>query len=316
MTVSMFWGLAKRRGRLLGRLRHALPRGWRMKVYQRTLDRVMKERNFAAAVPLFQSIEIETRTRCNSACSFCAANFKTDKRADILMPTGLFEKIVADLKALSYTGKVNFFVNNEPLLDARLADFIRLVRKELPLASAEVHTNGIKLNARTGRELFEAGLQVLYINNYTTQNEMHKGVKEFLEEVAPQYPDRKVYFYLRQLEEQLLNRAGTAPNAVLMREPLQQACILPFTEMVVTADGRVSICCQDHYFEEVMGNVSTHSLQDIWQGPGFTRLREHLLRGDRTVNKFCEVCDFRGYRDDHLSRNTFANRLAGPVTQG
>jgi radical SAM protein with 4Fe4S-binding SPASM domain len=315
MSIRWYWGKAKARGRILHAIRKALPRAWRMGVYRRNAFRVMRQEGFSEKVPLFRSIEIETRTRCNSACSFCAANFKTDQRADILMPTELFHKIIADLKRLDYSGKVNFFVNNEPLLDNRLAEFIRHVRSELPKASAEVHTNGLKLNARIGRELMEAGLQVLYINNYTTEGKVHRGVQEFLDQVAPDFPDREVHFFLRLLEEKLLNRAGTAPNGTLLRQPLPQPCVLPFTEMVVTADGRVSLCCQDHYFEEVMGNVRQQPIEEIWHGPAFARLREALLRGDRTASKFCEVCDFRGYRDDHLRHNGFANRLAGPVTE-
>ena len=141
---------------------------------------------------------------------------------------------------------------------------------------------------------------------------MHQGVKRFLEETAPQFPATRIIFQLRLLEEQLLNRGGTAPNQAPLAEPLPLPCLLPFDEIVVTADGRVYLCCQDHAFEEVMGNVNHQSLEQIWWGERFQALRQQLAQGDRTGSKFCQGCDFRGYKEEHLTPvRSLRNRLVG-----
>ena len=230
------------------------------------------------------------------------------------MPEALYDKILDELAVMNYDGNIKFFVNNEPLLDARTPDFIRRARERVPRARTEVHTNGLKLNPRNGRELLESGLHHLYINNYTEEGKMHRGVKAFLEETAPDFPECDIVFHLRALQEQLLNRGGTAPNAVLEQEPLPLPCILPFDEMVVTADGRVTICCQDHYFNAAVGNVNRNSLEEIWQSDGFKQLREKLLQADRSENEFCKVCDFRGYKEEHLTRSeSLLNRTVGAL---
>lgn len=301
---------------LLYRLRKGLPAGLRLRVWKRTAAQVFARRGYATLVPLFRSVELETRTRCNSTCSFCAASILTDERPDVLMPDALFEKLIAELAALDYDGAIKFFVNNEPLLDKRTASFIRKAKAAIPKVHTEVHTNGLKLNPNSGRELLEAGLDHLYINNYSPDDVVHRGVKAFLEEVAPAFPQVEIVLHMRLLDEQLLNRGGTAPNGRALDGPLPLPCVLPFDEIVLTADGRVTICCQDHYFESAVGNFNTQRIDEIWYGEGFQKLRADLLRNDRSGNKFCNACDFRGYKEEHLSAGeSLRNRAVGALLE-
>ncbi len=316
MAILYKMGRRSAAQKLLYKLRRGLPASLRLRVWQRTAKRVFDRRGYATQVPLFRSIELETRTRCNSTCSFCAASILTDKRPDILMPDALYDKLIAELQALDYDGAIKFFVNNEPLLDKRTASFIRQAKQALPKVHTEVHTNGLKLNPNSGRELLEAGLDHLYINNYSSDGKVHRGVQAFLDEVAPLFPQVEIVLHMRLLDEQLLNRGGTAPNGHQLAEPLPLPCVLPFDEVVVTADGRVTICCQDHYFEAAVGNFNAERLQDIWHGPGFQKLRADLLRNDRSGNKFCKACDFRGYKEEHLTaKESLRNRAVGALLE-
>lgn len=302
--------------RILQRLRRRLPHGLRLREWRRSHARIGARLGYADHVPLFKAVEIETRTRCNSTCSFCAASILTDQRPDILMPQALYDKLISELAQLGYKGAIRFFVNNEPLLDKRTPDFIRIAKAALPGVYTEVHTNGLKLTPKTGRELLEAGLDLLYINNYSQDGQMHRGVRAFLNEVAPAFPQARIVFHMRLLDEQLLNRGGTAPNGRVLQEPLPLPCLLPFEELVLTADGRVTICCQDHYFESAVGNLNTHRVDEIWYGEGMQRLRESLLQGDRSHNKFCSACDFRGYKEEHLTPGeSLRNRLVGALKE-
>ena len=314
MSVTYHMGRKGWLRNALYRLRRRMPAAWRMRVWKQTAKAVMDRRGYADSVPLFRSVELETRTRCNSSCSFCAASILTDKRPDIYMPEPLYQKLLKELAELNYDGAIKFFVNNEPLLDKRTGDFIRQAKAALPKVTTEVHTNGLKLNPKSGRELLEAGLDLLYINNYSQEGEMHRGVKAFLDEVAPEFPGTRIIFQMRLLDEQLLNRGGTAPNGRKLDAPLPLPCVLPFDEVVVTADGRVTICCQDHYFDAAVGNLNESSLRDIWYGKGFQELRKRLLNADRSANEFCRSCDFRGYKEEHLtSGESLKNRAVGAL---
>ncbi|MCS7074429.1 MAG: SPASM domain-containing protein, partial [Bacteroidia bacterium] len=278
----------------LAELRTKVPFAVQLTVWKQLINAVFERNQFEKQIPLFRSVGIETRTRCNSKCTFCAASILTDQRTDKYIPEDLMQKILLNLQDLQFSGSIQFFINNEPLLDPRLPTFIRQARELIPSSVTVVHTYGLKLYARSGKELLESGLQILQINNYSDDGKIPPGVTAFLEEVAPQYPDRIIRFTQRRLTEQLLNRAGTAPNGETLSEPLPLPCILPFDQLSITVDGRTTICCQDHYFEEITGNVYTQRLEEIWYGEAFQKIRNHLLKADRSVSKFCQVCDFRG----------------------
>ena len=67
-------------------------------------------------------------------------------------------------------------------------------------------------------------------------------------------------------------------------------CLLPFTSMVVLADGRVVPCCADYNGEEVIGDVKKDSLVDIWNGPKFAEFREKFVRASFSEDSLCRRC--------------------------
>ena len=92
----------------------------------------IKEQFSNAELPIPRIIHLETRSRCNSLCSFCLANARDDPRKDQLMPDTLIEKIFKDLASLNYTNRLSLYNNNEPTLDKRLPSIIESARTYLP----------------------------------------------------------------------------------------------------------------------------------------------------------------------------------------
>src|SRR5262245_41936794 len=81
-----------------------------------------------ADAPLFDSVELELRSVCNSTCSFCAAAVQFKSRPDQSMTDGTFNKILGDLSAMDYSGRICFYINTEPFVDKRLPEFISRAR--------------------------------------------------------------------------------------------------------------------------------------------------------------------------------------------
>ncbi len=298
--------------RMLRAVRAKVPAKAKLGVWRSTAKAVLKRRRWKEGESLFRAIEIETRTLCNSACSFCGASVLHDQRDDLLMPQALFRKICDELASHSFDGTIRLFVNNEPLLDRRLPELIRMAKETCGKATIEVQTNGIKLNPDKGRKILEAGLDRLIVNNYSDDGNVHHGVAKFFAEVAPLFPDREITLVMRKLNEKLQNRAGTAPDSEALRNPLTLPCILPFDEIVLTANGNVSICCQDLEFSHSVGNVNDTSLEEIWFGGEFAALRLELAKGNRGWHPLCSGCDFRGYKEEHMTgRESVGNRVVG-----
>ncbi len=247
---------------------------------------------------LFHTVSFETRTLCNGHCAFCLASVENNPRPDRTMPWEIFEKCIAELRSIRYSGRVAFFVNNEPLLDKRMVDMVAHARRELPLAFLQISTNGIKLTGELAAARREAGLNDFTVNSYVTDGKVRPDMTQAMSELPPE-KRRKVRLYVRHEQEQITNRAGSAPNKPKLARPIPAFCAFPFTQINVIHDGSVSLCCNDLLAQEVMGNVTESGLLGVWFGERFRSVRKSLLARDRRCTGVCEVCDWRGFKVMH-----------------
>ncbi len=81
--------------------------------------------------------------------------------------------------------------------------------------------------------------------------------------------------------------AGNVGRIGGLREPLP--CWSLFTEGHITFDGRLSACCFDHDGRFDMGDLTTTSFMEAWQGESFRALRDANLCQDVTGTA-CERC--------------------------
>jgi len=71
-----------------------------------------------------------------------------------------------------------------------------------------------------------------------------------------------------------------------------QYCEYPWTSLTVMADGSVVPCTQDYDCEMKMGNVKDNSIEEIWNGTKYQKLRQAHLTGQFTKGFKCaERCD-------------------------
>jgi len=264
--------------------------------------------------PLFRTVFLELRTRCNARCAFCAAAVQSETRPDVTMPFEIYAKVIEDLVRLDYRGQIAYHVNNEPLMVPHLERYIEHARERLPRAWIRIYTNGLALSRAKGEALLRAGIDELTVNWYARDPDapFPPHLLAFRDEVLPRFHsaarvhpgygppapgDRSIFrFNLchRNVDELLDSRAGSAPNKVCHPGDATGFCEHPFTQLNITVDGRVGRCCADVYFADVMGNVTRQGLLEIWTGGPFEQARRDLLRGDRSGSDLCRRCDFRG----------------------
>ncbi len=241
-------------------------------------------------VPLFEYIEIETVNRCNGVCSFCPVNKKIDPRTPQRMDEKLFYRIIDQLGALDYEGELSLFSNNEPLLDERIVQFHRYTRDKLPKARIHMFTNGTLFTLPLFIELIPY-LDELVIDNYMQELKLIRPVEEIVRYVE-EHPKlrKKVTVVLRKPDEILTSRGGDAPNRRELVSYRAETCALPFEQMIIRPDGKVSLCCNDPLGKNTMGDVSRESLTEVWYGDGFQKARERIARG-REQWEHCKFCD-------------------------
>ncbi len=61
--------------------------------------------------------------------------------------------------------------------------------------------------------------------------------------------------------------------------------------LVVNWDGRVVLCCVDMFATEVMGDLQENTIEEIWNGPVLTELREKMVQRKRFEIPTCKNCD-------------------------
>jgi radical SAM protein with 4Fe4S-binding SPASM domain len=73
--------------------------------------------------------------------------------------------------------------------------------------------------------------------------------------------------------------------------PERIACINPFYNLAVNADGQVGLCPLDWSRATVIGDVRRESLLEIWNGRGARQFQVLQLSGRRHENAACKNCD-------------------------
>ena len=240
-------------------------------------------------LPLFDTISIETFSKCNGGCSFCPVNRFDDPRPDNLMDEELFKKIILNLYDLEYKGQLILSLNNEPFLDKRIYKFAEIARGYLPSAFISIWSNGTALNIDRFKKII-INLDELIIDNYNDDLTWHNNIQEIMEHLTQDKTHvNKVKFRMRFENDVLDTRAGQAKNRDFIK-PLDVSCLYPFISINVQVNGDISLCCNDALSKEVVGSVVNKNLEEIWYSEKYYDYRKKINNSRKLVS-ICEGCD-------------------------
>lgn len=240
-------------------------------------------------LPIFSSVEIEIINRCNGECPFCPVNKYDDIRKMKKMDENLFKSIINQLEEMNYSGKLALHSNNEPFLDSRIIEFAQYAREHLPNAHIYLFTNGTLLTLEKFKKIIPY-LDSITIDNYDDKLRLHKNSKDiYLYCKNNPKLDRKVNIVLRKVNEVLNTRGGQAPNNQ-KKKTYTMSCILPYKQLVIRPDGKISLCCNDPYGKYTMADLNKVTLEQAWYSEQYVKIRERLRKGRKNV-KLCRYCD-------------------------
>jgi radical SAM protein with 4Fe4S-binding SPASM domain len=151
-------------------------------------------------------------------------------------------------------------------------------------------TNGTLLTVEKFSEIMRY-LDELIIDNYHQKLQLIKPCREIAEfcELHPELK-KKVTIVLRKPKEILTTRGGDSPNRQILVSYGESRCVLPFKQLIIRPDGKVSLCCNDPLGKNTLGDLTKDTILDVWNNDRFKMVRECLYNGRKNW-KHCEYCD-------------------------
>ena len=262
---------------------------------EKEIDKKIEEYNnrikLEYQIPKIQLIQIETHNRCNNDCNFCPVSVGNDKRIYKKMSEELFNKIINNLSKIDYRGQISLFDNNEPFLDNRINNFIKIAKEKLPNAFHYIMTNGLVLTLDKYKEACKY-LDIFLIDNYNNDGELNPNTKIIYDFcLKNQEYLNKTIIFMRSKNEILSSRAGNAPNRQNTLKIIDYICPMPFYQFHIRPDGKISLCCNDAWGEMTLGDLSKNTIQKIWNSRKYKKIRKQILKGRENI-KICKYCDY------------------------
>ncbi len=286
-------------------------------------------RDITEKLPFPIHLDIEVSSFCQLNCRMCP--YRKMTRAHGFMEISLAEKIF--IEAAGQVQDVYLHHMGEPLLHTQFEEFVKLAKQANCAVSAS--TNAILLTPARTESLIKAGLDNLVISldaftketylllrgDYFEQvmgNVLHAlqiakdyGKKDFLDIQLIQTKDNEQEVsQFKQYYDDLFSDSGAGKVIIkpmvtwagnipkewrVSLEYSDFVCTMLNYSMTIEWDGDVVVCCHDYDKFTKMGNVKDSSIQEIWDGVGYDKLRTAHKSKDFPALGYCRGC----YENEH-----------------
>lgn len=250
--------------------------------------------------PMPSEIEISESGVCNRKCSFCPRSDPNYPDINEFISEKLHKKLCDELSELKFAGLIIYSGFVEPMLDKNIFYLVEYAKKTNSNARIEMISNGDVLNEKRLKKIYESGLDRLQISLYDGEEQFKKFQKlgQSLDLNEEQYVLRKRYLP----EEQdfgitLSNRGGMLTESgykiAPKSEPIKSSCNYPGYKFFLDYNGDVLMCSHDWGKKNILGNLKTQSLKEIWLSEKSMEARKKLNNAERSLSP-CNVCDVNG----------------------
>lgn len=267
---------------------------------------------------------IEPTNYCNYSCPICPNRFYTSSEKGY-MSYELFEKIVLQIK--DFADVIQLYWVGEPLLHPRIFDMITYCKMNTK-ARIMISTNGSLLTESNCKKLIESGLDKLIVSmDAAESNEVYNSIRmsgdinilntnvthlmsyvdklditlqfiltnvneaekdSFIKKWDPynvKVSIQCLYTWANQLPE--LNNFSSYLSPMIGQERVP--CADLWYKIAIHWNGDVSRCCFDWSFRNIVGNLNSQSVQELWNSSDVLSLRKRHKELD--FDSLCKCCD-------------------------
>ncbi|MFA5145024.1 MAG: radical SAM/SPASM domain-containing protein [Candidatus Omnitrophota bacterium] len=270
-------------------------------------------------------VMIENTNNCNANCVFCP--HKNMKRESGTMELALTRRIIDECANFGIT-YLTIYGFGEPLLDKYFFERVRYAKSK-KIDRVTTNTNAMYLNKNIAKEFIDSGIDEVYISfdaatadtfkmirpnlNFDTVKQNILGLieekkrrkisklKVFLSFVEGNHNMHERDAYIKEWKNKvdgvsvslIHNWTGSIKKmdkelSCLRRDP----CRLLWTDMVVSWNGDVPLCCNDFDNRIILGNVTCSSIKEIWSGEKLKKIRQSHLNKEFSAIAVCKECEY------------------------
>lgn len=240
-------------------------------------------------IELFKTLEIETNSSCNRRCPGCIRNSIPDKSAtrswfeDHQLSLVDFNRVLDESCALGFQGPVCLSHYNEPLMDPRIADLARIVKKR-GFARVFMGSNADLLTEELTKNL-DGSLDEIGFALYMDEPQLSKRsawIKGLF---------KKTYVTIAHGDHMITHYSPLADHVALAAAHCNNVCRHPLKRMIVNHKGDMLMCCDDLTGHFDLGNIRDHTIEELWYGDEHQRMVLALCQpGGRSVHPHCVSC--------------------------
>lgn len=266
-------------------------------------------------VPKFPlNIDIEASSKCNIACDHCFRQY-LDMKEDDLMPMEMYKKIIDECGAHGLF-TLKFSMRAEPTMHPELPEMVRYA-KEKGVKEVWINTHGGNINQAKADELMKAkpdwvtmsfdGLGKMYESirkplKYDKSIEKLKCLRRARDMYSPDTllnvqtlwsaikddPNEYIRVMKPIVDRVAFNSDMNFKEWTLVPDD-QFVCPRLWQRIAITSRGDFLKCPSDFEKGEVLANVMTKSIKQVWDDEQANNRTKHL-NGQKKDSKVCQVC--------------------------
>lgn len=238
--------------------------------------------------PYLSALEIETSSLCNRRCDTCLRNSYPNRECvsswfeENYMPMEDILEIVRQTNEMGFDKRINLSHYNEPLLDPRLSEIGKEIKKFGRYTELTFHSNGDMVTEELAEELdgvFDFISFALY------------GSKEREEErynyILPLFKQTRLLF-VRNIH--MVTHFSPDPTLEdRIQTHINNICMEPQFRLVFNHKGQMLFCCEDLVNHFNLGSFPEQSVKELWYN---VQDKIDILKnpGGRKLLPYCSIC--------------------------
>lgn len=228
-------------------------------------------------------LEFELSNNCQYATEHKWCPRHQDKRELTFLSSSIIYKVIEFFKHHAFSGIIYLSGYSEPLIDPRLTDLVKYIKRQLPNSLILMFTNGIACDENLLNDVHAAGVDRIMLSVYNQKENRRLGKIANNVPCASLWPRLQMSNTGHDIDDRL-----NAYNE--NTKGIGGPCYMPSLYYFVRNNGDVNMCFWDWRYTQVFGNLYKDSVEATLMDENRLAINFQLVNDNRNVTPVCKAC--------------------------